>query len=183
MCCCAKPNINGEFGYSWNGPHVGVYPLNPPALGERDTLLFDEPGRCGGLDCHSHHFRLVKNCGTVLLVRHGGGDERIYVSLPKGFSFDGMDSNTRYFLFHAIYYAHHTGEQEGREATTRKYNSAFVDGRLKKRKLPARGVVKVWIEPKVTPAPTVCPDCANGTHEISGNPACACVCHGNGAAA
>jgi hypothetical protein len=34
-----------------------------------------------------------------------------------------------------------------------------------------------------TPAHAYCPDCANGTHEVSGNPACACVCHGNGEAA
>lgn len=97
MCCCAKPNVNGTPGYSWDGKNINTRPVDPPKLADRDLLLFDEPGRCGGMDSHCHHYRLVKtNLSTFLLVRHGGGEERMRVSLPRGFSFDGMDSNTRY---------------------------------------------------------------------------------------
>jgi hypothetical protein len=151
MCCCAKPNVNGEPGYSWDGKSVSTRPVAPPTnLTDRDVILFDEPGRCGGMDSHCHHYRLVKNSGTDLLVRHGGGEERHHVSLPRGFSFDGMDSNTRYWLFNAIHHASRDGEQRGTDKTARIYREAFVDGRLKKRKLPAQGSVKVWIESKVT---------------------------------
>src|SRR5688572_9405566 len=78
MCMCGKPTINGEPGYSWDGKSIGVRPVDPPALADGDVLVYDGPGRCGGLDCHSHHFRLVMDSGRAfLLVQHGGGDERI----------------------------------------------------------------------------------------------------------
>src|ERR1035437_10739478 len=98
MCCCAKPNINGEPGYSGDGQTINTRQVDPPALSDGDVLLFDEPGRCGGMDSHCHHYRLVKGCGTELLVRHGGGDDRMRVSLPRGFSLDTVDSNTRYWI-------------------------------------------------------------------------------------
>jgi hypothetical protein len=47
-------------------------------LSEGDELIYDLPGRCGGMDSHCHHLRLVKAQfgGYALLMRHGGGDER-----------------------------------------------------------------------------------------------------------
>lgn len=79
MCMCGKPTLNGQPGYSWNGARPGIYPINPPDLREGDELLYDEPGRCGGLDSHSYHLRVVRARygGCVLLVRHGGGDEAV----------------------------------------------------------------------------------------------------------
>ena len=46
MCCCGKPTINGEPGckMTFDGPTM-VYAPNPPALAERDALLFDERSR------------------------------------------------------------------------------------------------------------------------------------------
>ena len=146
MCCCAKPNINGEPGYSWDGKHIGTHPVNPPDLQERDVLLFDEPGRCGGMDSHCRHYRLVKGCGTELLVKHGAGSDRMRVSLPREFSFEGMDSDTRYWLLNAIYHAYSHGERDGRAAESAHYRTAFAEGRLKKRKMPGRDAVKIWIE-------------------------------------
>lgn len=147
MCCCAEPNVNGMPGYSWDGKNVNTRPVNPPSLVEGDTLLFDEPGRCGGMDSHCHHYRLVKYAGsTMLLIHHGGGSERIRISLPRGFSFDGMDSSPRYWILNAIYHAHSDGKRDAQENTASQFRKAFIEGRLKKRKLPARGSVKVWIE-------------------------------------
>jgi hypothetical protein len=156
MCCCASPNINGQPGYSWDGQNIGTRPIAPPALLEGDVLLYDEPGRCGGMDSHCHHYRLVKHMGsTVLLVRHGGGDERQRLSLPdskRGFDvFAAMDSNTRYWVLNAMHHAAKNAERAAQNTEAGKWRKAFVDGRLKKRKLPARGI-KVWIEPE---APTV----------------------------
>lgn len=149
MCCCEKANINGEFGYSWDGKNIGTREPAPPALADRDVLLFDEPGRCGGMDSHCHHYRLVKEVGTALLVRHGAGEERIRVSLPRGFTLEAMDSNARYWLLNAIYHAHSNGKRDGTDAESARYRQAFAEGRLKKRKMPGRDAVKIWIEAAV----------------------------------
>jgi hypothetical protein len=85
MCMCAEPNINGQPGYSWDGKHIGTREVDPPELADGDVLLCDEPGRCGGLDSHCHHYRVVQHYGSVeLLVRHGGGQERIRLSNARG---------------------------------------------------------------------------------------------------
>ncbi len=147
MCMCAKPNINGEPGYSWDGKSISTRPIHAPTLKDGDVLLFDEPGRCGGMDSHCHHYRFLK--GSTLLVAHGGGEERMRVSLPRGFSLDVLDSNTRYWIFNAIHHAAKDAEREAEKNTSYEYRKAFADGRLKKRRLPKRGVCKVWIEPEV----------------------------------
>ena len=51
MCCCGKPIVNGEFGYKWQPNDApGVRESDPPELCDGDELIYDEPGRCGGLD-------------------------------------------------------------------------------------------------------------------------------------
>lgn len=147
MCCCARPNINGEPGYSWDGKTIGTRDPAPPALTDNDVLLFDEPGRCGGMDSHCHHYRLVRHIGYDLLVRHGGGDERFRISLPRNFfdALEAMDSNTRYWILNAIFHAYHDGTMAGLTEGAGRYRAAFAEGRLKKRKLPGQSGVKVWI--------------------------------------
>ena len=44
MCNCSSPNINGNFGYRWNGESVGTHSVNPPELIEAEVLLFDFAG-------------------------------------------------------------------------------------------------------------------------------------------
>ena len=160
MCCCEKPTINGELGYKWQPNDApGRHQPEPPELAEGDQLLFDEPGRCGGLDSHSHHFRLVRHgCGTVsLLVRHGGGEERIRLfphrDLPKILA--GLDSTARYWMLATIHAAHRDGETYGRDRERGEWSQAAIDKRIKTRKYPARGMVKVWIEPAAVKAPEV----------------------------
>ena len=82
----------------------------------------------------------------MLLVRHGGGTERRRISLPRGFSLDAIDSNTRYWIFNAIHHAASDARKNGEGQAANMFKSAFVDGRLKKRRLPAQGFTKVWIE-------------------------------------
>lgn len=165
MCCCGQPIINGPPGYKWqpNDP-PSVRPVNPPEIAEGDTLLYDEPGRCGGLDCHSHHFRLVRDqhrIYTYLLVRHGGGTERIkldcsadcLLGTTRRAGVDhlaSLDSNGRYWLLHTIYSAHRAAGLTAQERTSNKWAQAFIDKRIKKRK--RSGVVRVDIEPESTPA-------------------------------
>src|SRR6266567_8637784 len=108
MCCCGKPNVNGEpNAYSWDGKRFMTYPPNPPALETGDELLHDEPGRCGGTDSHSHHLRIVKQQygGLAILVRHGGGTERIALGHRNYIlgAMHDLDSNGRYWLMLGVY--------------------------------------------------------------------------------
>lgn len=145
MCCCKKPTINGEPGYSWDGKTVSIYKPNPPALIDGDELLADEPGRCGGIDSHCHHFRLVRRLGQLyLLVRHGGGDESLRLGNRPG-DLLGLKSNPRYWLLQMLY---HVQDSSARAASLREeslWRKAAAEKRIKTRKF--RGGVKVWIEP------------------------------------
>ena len=146
MCCCAKPTVNGEPGYSWDGKTVSVCPVDPPAIAADDKLLFDEPGRCGGLDSHCYHYRVVKNCGLKLLVRHGGGELRVRLSGPLEGPLSALDSNARYWVLNAIYHAQNNAKSDAQISAGQVYRKAFAEGRLKKRKIRGTDSYKVWIE-------------------------------------
>jgi hypothetical protein len=151
MCCCGKPTVNGQPGHSWDGKTFSTRPVAPPSLGEHETLIFDEPGRCGGIDAHSHHFRLVKGLGgnLYLLVRHGGGDERIAMGITLRLALGALtaaDTNDRYWFLHSLYSVHRNATREASGASEARWRQAAADKRIRTRKLPARGVVKVWIE-------------------------------------
>jgi hypothetical protein len=161
MCCCAKPNKNGEPGYSWDGVNVGVHPASGPTLLESETLLFDEPGRCrpkiagkGDIDYHSHHFRIVgaRHGEFRLLVRHGGGDERIDLgySARRMADFAAMmpDSDARYLFMHMLYSVSQDAASVARNDENEKWRQAAAEKRIRTRKVRGMGRVKVWIEPK-----------------------------------
>ncbi len=152
MCCCAKPNKNGQPGYSWDGKGSGAYPVAAPALLESETLLFDEPGRCaGGTDYHSHHFRIVgsRHGGFRLLVRHGMGDERIDLGYGARRMADCAarmaDSDERYFFMHMLYSIRRDAADEARKDENEKWREYAAAKMIKTRKV--KGGVKVWIEP------------------------------------
>src|SRR5579872_5634439 len=117
MCCCGQPTINGQLGYRWNNPDAapGIRPIDAPELQEGDTLLYDEPGRCGGLDSHCHHYRVVSRGGLWLLRRNGSGDHRLHLSSLQTLKgpLQALDSNGRYWLLSAIYHANSDGLSEG----------------------------------------------------------------------
>ncbi len=133
MCCCAAPNVNGEPGYSWDGKHIGTHPVNPPDLQERDALLFDMPGRCGGMDSHSHHYRVVRGSGGVcLLARHGGGGVRIRLSLPRGLAWLDLTERQRgdrYWILNALYHAYADGLYKGRTEESDRWRACMRDPR------------------------------------------------------
>jgi hypothetical protein len=158
MCCCGKPTINGEQGYRWNVPDgpTSIRPVDPPALADGDVLLVDEPGRCGGLDSHHLHLRVVAKNATSraaeLLVRHGCGDERIRLSGPVASYLPSLDSNGRYWMLSAIYQAHSDGARDARQKESLRWRKAANDKRIKTRKLRGTNQYKVWIEPEaITP--------------------------------
>lgn len=135
-------------------------PLRAPALAEGDEMIYCEHGRIlyrtpekkpgDGVDCRSHWFRVVKNGGMYsLLVRHGGGDERVrlgYAYKQPETIFGPLESDARYWLMHILLDVHHNAERAAAASTASAYKAAFVDGRLKKRKLRGQAAVKVWID-------------------------------------
>lgn len=150
MCCCEQPTINGQPGYKWQPTdNPSIRPPQPPTIQNEDVLLFDEPGRCGGIDSHSHHYRVVQEYGTLfLLVRHGGGDERIRLSLYKKQPevFIHLSSNARYWLLNAIYHAYSDGKRRGDEAATSEWRTAAIEKRIRTRKAKGYNSAKAWIE-------------------------------------
>lgn len=150
MCMCGKPVKNGEPGYSWDGKGSSVRQVDPPELGEGDALLYDEPGRCGGLDSHCHHFRIVmeQGGGFALLVRHGGGDERIsLMTLPGVKLLAPMSSDGRYWVLQMLYHTQYYQSRTAQEQEARRWHKAAAEGRIKTRKQRGLDAVKVWIEP------------------------------------
>ena len=138
MCCCSQPTINGQMGYRWQDhDSPGIRRIDPPMLENGEELLFDEPGRCGGLDAHCHHYRLVRwNAGIHLVVQHGGGRESFRLSTVPAWlkMLESLDTHARYWLFHSLYYAYRDGRTEATDETSQYYKRAFIEGRLKKRK-------------------------------------------------
>lgn len=162
MCCCDQPNVNGQPGYKWQPSHApSVRPVSAPDLAEGDTLLIDEPGRCGGIDSHSHHYRLVRaKFGMALLVRHGGGDQRIDLSHGNQKAVIAgllaLDSTARYWILNSLFYADMDAKLRTAGEVELKWRAAASEKRIKTRK--RRGVhnksVDVWIEPAATSAGT-----------------------------
>lgn len=149
MCCCGKPTINGEPGYSWDGKGRSVYPVSAPTVSDDETVIHDEPGRCGGLDSHSYHFTVVKERfgGYSLLVRHGGGEERIRLGSWPGVGFmAGLDSNARYWLLQTLYHVQEQAAREAQELELRKWRLAAAEKRIKTRKRRNSDMVDVWIQ-------------------------------------
>lgn len=154
MCCCGQPTINGTRGYRCNNPAAepSIYPVNPPDLQERDVLLYDEPGRCGGIDSHCHHFRVVSNGEALyLLVRHGGGDERHRFGWTKtalSSALAALDSNQRYWFLCAAYHAINDAARDARFSEHSRWVHAIAEKRVKV--TSRKGVKRVTIEPTLS---------------------------------
>ena len=140
----------------------GAEAWRAPDLAEGDTLLYSECGRIikagtyghgrNGIDYRSHYFRIVAGAhgsGCWLLVKHGGGQERIkldYSATRAAQFFEPFDSDARYLLMHMLFSVAREAADDERARTSARYKSAFVAGLLKKRKLRGQDAVKVWID-------------------------------------
>jgi len=131
-----------------------VHPPAPPELLEGDVLLADEPGRCGrGIDSHSYHFRLVKDRfnACFLLVKHGGGAERIRFGRLATINAFVMTANQdRYWVLQAAYHAISDARQQATEAVANYWRQAAAEKRIKTRRLRRDGTVRVSIMPART---------------------------------
>lgn len=140
MCCCQTPTINGELGYMWQpNDKPRIHPAQPPITDR--NILYDEPGRCGGQDSHSYHYRVVGSATGAqfpsLLVRHGGGQEEIRLSNGAAVlrALSVLDSNGRYWLLNALYHAQADARRTAQENESTKWRKAAVEKRIKVRKV------------------------------------------------
>ena len=152
MCCCDKPNVNGTFGYKWNEPNkpAMTHEVNPPDLKENEILLYDEPGRCGGIDSHCHHYRVIRWYSSIyLLVRNGAGDDRLQISLynQQVDLLADLASNARYWFLNAIYHAYADGKREAQAETSHRWSKAAAEKRIKIRR--RGGQITVHIAPSI----------------------------------
>lgn len=126
-----------------------IYPVNPPSLPDGAALLFDEPGRCGGLDSHCHHYRVIGASRGLshpcLLVRHGGGEEEIRLSNGAAVvrALAMLDSNGRYWVLNALYHAQNDARRAGQDAEAIRWRQAAAEHRIKVRKVRGQAAVRV----------------------------------------
>lgn len=149
MCCCGKAIINGESGYSWDGKSFSVRKPYFAELEEGDELIKDLPGRCGGIDSHSHDMRLVKKriLGLYLYVRHGGGVERIALHAYGSEAFlTSMAENDLYWLMRMVHGVQRDAGTREADRVAAQWKKAAVEKRIKTRKQRGSDMVRVWIE-------------------------------------
>lgn len=155
MCCCGQPIINGQYGYKWQpNDSPSIYQPYPPEIDEDEMiLLYDGPGRCDGIDAHSHHYRLAKWYGsTFLLVQHGGGKERIRLSVTKHFSdmVFLLSADQLYWYCHTLFYTYDEGKEQGTKETRNYWQTAAMEKRIKVRKGRGTDSMTVRITPRDT---------------------------------
>jgi hypothetical protein len=159
---------NGKLddpGFGWSAAvfeagNYGREAWRQPQAADDEETLFHEPGRVlpsihddvRATDCRSHCFKIVKprHGDYTLIVRHGGGVERVNLGYSRRIvnAFRQMDSDSRFRLMWTFLDVYHAAKTEAADATAKTYREAFVEDRLKKRRLPARNATKVWIEPR-----------------------------------
>jgi hypothetical protein len=144
--------------------HDGGHLYNPGGVGEREfdltSLLLagetvtdtrDLPGFVlGNTTYESHHFwvHFVGEQRAYIRVHHGGGWEvwEGDYMLAHALRRFGPDDIGLFLLCWYLIDTTRTARQVGADESALIYRKAFIDGRLRKRRLPARGQTKVWIE-------------------------------------
>lgn len=129
-----------------------------PTVNDGETVIFAEPGRVwdlkadgGSYDvCYRSHDFIVVNVGHNRYrarVSHGGGEETWTIHDSLVVAMHAMSSDQRYFTLYALLDAIHDAQKATRAKIEGQYRSAFVNGRLRKRKQRGANSYKVWIEP------------------------------------
>jgi hypothetical protein len=126
--------------------------MDAPTLTNEQTLVRNLPGMViGSVTYESYNLSLVtEGCAKVsLLVRHGGGQESIYLRTPGRYLRDlipTLPAQDAFMLLFTVREAFQAGKQQGINQTADEFKQAFIEGRLKKRKLRGQNRVKIWIE-------------------------------------
>ena len=135
--------------------NYGAEPWREPKPEEGDTVIFSEHGRVLDNTCYRSHWLMLVKCqygGHALLVKHGGGEERINLfsagryRVPDSLAL--LDSDFRYLMLYQLFRIHTEAKRNGEKQARADMTMAFVEGRLKKRKIKGQGAYKVKVEPR-----------------------------------
>jgi hypothetical protein len=130
-----------------------------PKVPDDERVIFSEPGRVldlksegGNYDVCYRAFSYTVTVGKydhpyTLRSRSGLGDRTQRIPKEAAKLLAVLDSDARFFLCHALREAYDDGAKAEGARVDLQYRQAFVDGRLKKRKLRGQDRAKVWIEP------------------------------------
>jgi hypothetical protein len=105
-----------------------------------DTVIFSECGRITHkTDFRSHWFKVVKQeyGPACLLVKHGGGEERLRLDYKADkliALWSVFTSDERYMMLHMLYECMKDASRDAAMTASHKYELAFLEGRLKRRK-------------------------------------------------
>lgn len=123
-----------------------------------ETVFFNEHGRSLQtgrymVNYRSWYFKVVGSeySNLCLLVKHGGGQERmqIYAAKEEWLAMLGaLDSDTRFRILFTLYKSIHEAAASAQIQESIKYETAFVNGKLHKRKQRGTNNYKVWIGEK-----------------------------------
>lgn len=140
--------------------NYGAETWRAPTIKNGEVVRLDEPGRVYqftnyAVTYQSYYLRVVglEFGGMELRVRHGAGEERYRLgTLDKRAveALNKLDSDDRYSVLFTMYDAIKKAVSNAAADTSKEYRTAFVQGRLKKRKGRGQDSVKVWVEPAVT---------------------------------
>lgn len=125
-----------------------------PSIPDGATEIFSEHGRIiregqsNGCDYRSHWLVVFKHTlgPVVLRVRHGGGEESFSLGWQCAALLSALaplDSDQRYEALYTVYKLAREYEDKAEYETRKKYEFAFIQGRLKKRKRNNRYYVEV----------------------------------------
>jgi hypothetical protein len=145
-------HVTDAANYSWRERDV-----RRPTIPEGDIILFEEPGRIipgtgmvTGTDFRSHYFILsvpFEGGPAVLWVQHGAGEQHWPVGGAARLCgvLGALDSDRRFAVLYALHDAHQTSFHQGVATASARYETAFVEGRLRKRKVRGANAYQVSI--------------------------------------
>lgn len=139
-----------NYGENW-----GADPRRQPTIADGDILQISEHGRIiGRVDYRSHWFCIVRQQygGYALLVKHGGGEERIQLGhstiAPVVLALLAMDADSRYLALRLL---HHVN-REAENRTEAQWRQAAAEKRIERKRVPGgsrdRALYRVSIIPR-----------------------------------
>lgn len=141
---------------AFDGFDIIAAPLGGFSEADRASRSFSRPGASYGVTYGSHVLKLATRTGTTdgnlyILMHHGGGREVLQV--PRFFDAGGMlaavlamGEREQYALLYTLYQTANNARYEANSATREAWATAYVDGRIRKRRKGGRVTVSIETE-------------------------------------
>lgn len=143
----AIDNITGQ-----EYENYGADEWRKPEIEKDEEFLISEHGRVINNVCYrSHWLGIIKQKYEqyYLIVKHGGGQEKIYLNYKGKYIvkiLEKLTSDERYLMMYEMLDIKNRAEQIKCEEVSKKYETAFIEGRLKKRKHRNSNFISVYIK-------------------------------------